>query len=1045
MSSGSWQGGGIYSDSGSVTISGVNAFEGNSAGIISYPNGSGGAIYIDDTGSLTITGSNSFFYNQADQNGGAIYFAGTTCSISGSAFAGNNNGGYTVSGDGDGGAIYSTDQLTVSGCTFTENSDYANGGAIYCSASLTLTGENTFTDNTASKNGGAIYGSGSVTISGTNTFEGSNAAQNGGAIYCTNVLSVSGSSFSDNSSDTSTSGDGGAIYSTDSANVANSSFTNSQSYQYGGAIYNSGVLSIADSTFTGNGGVNNGGAIYNSSGSSLVITDSSFVDNSNDTLLNNGGGGAIYNAGILSVSNSTFNGNDLANYGGAIFSNNALTVDDSTFFNNSVTVNGGAIYSASSGTISISNSTISGNSAPDGIGGGIRIGTGTVSLLSTIVAGNTNGTSADDISGNLNVAESAYNLIGTGGAGGLTNNINGNQVGVSNAGLAALGNYGGPTQTIALLPGSPALTKGTNFLTTTTQNITAGQTTSTFTVSDPTFLGAGMVILIGSEQMTITNVTTNTVTVTRSGSGPGYSSGASVYLPIDQRGFTRTVGASTDVGAFEQSVPNAPILLTDPISQTVNAGQNLSFTASASGNPTPAIEWQVNTGSGFVTISNGGVYSGATSGTLTITGATNGMNGYQYQALFINNDGTSTTNPATLTVNAFTYTTVTANPVGALTTGESVTFTAFITHNPSVGTVSFYVGSVSPSNQIGSAVAVSGGMATSAADISLPVGPNTIIAVYSGGVDFQSSQGMVTVTVYSVTPAPAIVGVTVNGSGFTSIRALEDPTGTTATITGAGLNSAGFYAGELVNISGFTNQTGFNGTYNILAISGSNSFTYLDSAAPATDSDVNVNASVYPAVEETNAGIFHTTEASMVNSLVVVFNEAVTIAPSFTASTAFGLSLKAFTDDSVTGSLVGDATTTITASNPSGDGVTWVLTFSGGTVVPVVTGPYGGGSISDGDYYLNLAAGAFTSAYTPTTTNAASYQQNSFHRLFGDDLGSGFITNPNYNQFKLAYGSLSPSAANYNAAFDFNASGFITNNQSYNQFKLRYGTIWSGL
>ena len=59
---------------------------------------------------------------------------------------------------------------------------------------------------------------------------------------------------------------------------------------------------------------------------------------------------------------------------------------------------------------------------------------------------------------------SAYNLIGTGGSGGLVNGTNGNQVGVANPGLGPLAYYGGPTQTIALLPGSPAIGAGSNAL-----------------------------------------------------------------------------------------------------------------------------------------------------------------------------------------------------------------------------------------------------------------------------------------------------------------------------------------------------------------------------------------------------------------------------------------------------------------------------------------------------------------------------------------------------------------------------------------------------
>ena len=57
-------------------------------------------------------------------------------------------------------------------------------------------------------------------------------------------------------------------------------------------------------------------------------------------------------------------------------------------------------------------------------------------------------------------SRAAYNLIGNGGSGGLVNGVNGNLVGVYNPGLGTLGNYGGPTETIPLLPGSPAIGAG---------------------------------------------------------------------------------------------------------------------------------------------------------------------------------------------------------------------------------------------------------------------------------------------------------------------------------------------------------------------------------------------------------------------------------------------------------------------------------------------------------------------------------------------------------------------------------------------------------
>ncbi len=61
----------------------------------------------------------------------------------------------------------------------------------------------------------------------------------------------------------------------------------------------------------------------------------------------------------------------------------------------------------------------------------------------------------------INVSGS-NNLIGTGGSGGLTNGVDGNIVltSLTDLGLAPLGNYGGPTQTMALLAGSPAIGAG---------------------------------------------------------------------------------------------------------------------------------------------------------------------------------------------------------------------------------------------------------------------------------------------------------------------------------------------------------------------------------------------------------------------------------------------------------------------------------------------------------------------------------------------------------------------------------------------------------
>lgn len=109
------------------------------------------------------------------------------------------------------------------------------------------------------------------------------------------------------------------------------------------------------------------------------------------------------------------------------------------------------------------NVTITNNRAGDFHGGGLFNDNGTVILRNTVVVGNLLGasTTADDISGMVDTT-SSFNLIGTGGSGGLSNGTNNNQVGVVDSRLATLANYGGPTLTHALLLGSPAIDAGGN-------------------------------------------------------------------------------------------------------------------------------------------------------------------------------------------------------------------------------------------------------------------------------------------------------------------------------------------------------------------------------------------------------------------------------------------------------------------------------------------------------------------------------------------------------------------------------------------------------
>jgi hypothetical protein len=94
---------------------------------------------------------------------------------------------------------------------------------------------------------------------------------------------------------------------------------------------------------------------------------------------------------------------------------------------------------------------------------------------------------------------------------------------------------------------------------------------------------------------------------------------------------------------------SVPTTTANPANSTICATQSTSFSVSATG--ATSYQWQVNTGSGFTNITNGGVYSNATTATLNITGATAGMNNYQYRVIVTNSCGNVTSSSALLTIN----------------------------------------------------------------------------------------------------------------------------------------------------------------------------------------------------------------------------------------------------------------------------------------------------------------------------------------------------------------------------------------------------------
>lgn len=89
---------------------------------------------------------------------------------------------------------------------------------------------------------------------------------------------------------------------------------------------------------------------------------------------------------------------------------------------------------------------------------------------------------------------------------------------------------------------------------------------------------------------------------------------------------------------------------TEPVSATASVGSTVKFIAHSS-IPTAGRQWQQNSGTGFVNLSNAGVYSGVATDTLTITGVMSSLNGDLYRCVVANESScTDTSTAATLTV-----------------------------------------------------------------------------------------------------------------------------------------------------------------------------------------------------------------------------------------------------------------------------------------------------------------------------------------------------------------------------------------------------------
>ncbi len=138
---------------------------------------------------------------------------------------------------------------------------------------------------------------------------------------------------------------------------------------------------------------------------------------------------------------------------------------------------------------------------------------------------------------------------------------------------------------------------------------------------------------------------------------------------------TGTCSPSLTSSAVALTVNTGPSITSQPSGSIICSGNNTTFGVTASGMGL-TYKWQVSTngGSSFSDLSDGGVYSNTGTATLNITGATVGMNDYQYHVLIngtcspavISNGGTLTVNPKP-TAPSISHTDVSCGSLGSIT------------------------------------------------------------------------------------------------------------------------------------------------------------------------------------------------------------------------------------------------------------------------------------------------------------------------------------------------------------------------------------------
>jgi uncharacterized repeat protein (TIGR01451 family) len=471
----------------------------------------------------------------------------------------------------------------------------------------------------------------------------------------------------------------------------------------GGAIYNAGALTLTHSHVYSSSALYSGGAIYLADGA-LVVEQSTLTGNTADN------GGALHLArGAAFITGSTIAGNTAANWGGGIASLGAgaprLVVASSTLSGNQAGV-GGAIFN-NSGVVTVTNSTIAANTALGGGGIYNRLAVSQLGVTNSTFAGNRATFGGADLYNDHGVLRLANSVLANAAAGAncettipfVTNANNLVEDGTCSAGG------------VNFMRGDPVLG----------------------VLGDYGGAAQTLPLLPGSPAID---------------AGDATICAAAPVAGVDQRGVVRPQGAACDIGAFESrgfsvtasggSEQRAAIgaAFAQPLTLTVASataepvvGGQIVFTAPVSGaSLAPVTITATVDATGSVSAA---VTANQAVGGYSVGGAAHGVTGRAVYTL--TNDPGPTTTALTSAPNASAF-------------GQSVTFTATVTVNPpGAGTPNGVITFTTGASEYATALSANGVATVTTA--SLPVGSHVVTATYGGDGSFVTSSDSLTQTV----------------------------------------------------------------------------------------------------------------------------------------------------------------------------------------------------------------------------------------------------------------------------------------------------------